>query len=193
MARMICTIAKEIQKAWPNVNHYAAPYLNAMLTLYSIESTYGADDARTIISYFLANASTFRVNLQCFQVNVRCIICLPMEMTMSTNEVKDTTGQDEHLLNLSKCLTDFSNVADTTRAYGLFSVGVKISEDQQTVETFANVVGNRDILFQGIYSELKAQIESGDKLLFSVLTDVLHHLHRDIGNVSEEDRGSTLN
>lgn len=58
--RSISTIAREISVEWKNVSPYAKPYLNAMLTLHSTQDKYGLDDAHSIISYFLANASSFR-------------------------------------------------------------------------------------------------------------------------------------
>ncbi len=60
MARSIRTIAEEIQRTWVKPNYAAKPYLEAMFQLDSINDSYFADDARTIISYFLANAGTFR-------------------------------------------------------------------------------------------------------------------------------------
>ena len=60
IARPISTIARDIRKHWTNVNYAAKPYLEAMLSLESINDTYGYDNARSIVSYFLANASTFR-------------------------------------------------------------------------------------------------------------------------------------
>lgn len=59
--RAICTIAREIKNNWgTKVNYAAKPYLDAMLSLDHIGSRYGYDDARSIILYFLANASTYR-------------------------------------------------------------------------------------------------------------------------------------
>lgn len=60
MARPLSTIASEISNVWTNVNYGAAPYLQAMLTLDSVEDSFGHDSGRSIVLYFLANASTFR-------------------------------------------------------------------------------------------------------------------------------------
>ncbi len=38
----------------------AVPYLDAMRSMTSIDDNYGADSGRTIISYFLSNASYLR-------------------------------------------------------------------------------------------------------------------------------------
>lgn len=58
--RPINSIAIDIQKAWNNVNYAAKPYLDAMLSLQTIHSRYGADGCDSIITYFLCNASSFK-------------------------------------------------------------------------------------------------------------------------------------
>lgn len=59
--RAICSIAREIKSNWgAKVNYAAKPYLDAMLNLDHIGSRYGFDDARSIILYFLSNASSYR-------------------------------------------------------------------------------------------------------------------------------------
>lgn len=45
---------------WTKPHFGAKPYLDAMLSLDSFDATYGADDARSICNYFLANANTWR-------------------------------------------------------------------------------------------------------------------------------------
>lgn len=60
MTRSLSTIARDIYKAWPKVNFAAKPYLEAMLRLDRITDRYGFDDARSIVTYFLGNASSFR-------------------------------------------------------------------------------------------------------------------------------------
>lgn len=58
--RYIFEIANEIRMDWKNVYFGAVPYLDAMFSLRTSSDRYGADDGRTIILYFLANASTYR-------------------------------------------------------------------------------------------------------------------------------------
>lgn len=58
--RPLYTIAREIRRAWAKPYFGAVPYLDAMGSLESIEGRYGYDDARSIVRYFLANASTWR-------------------------------------------------------------------------------------------------------------------------------------
>ena len=47
--RLIRTIAAEIQKTWSKVSPYAEPYLEAMLTLDTIEDNYFFDDGKHMI------------------------------------------------------------------------------------------------------------------------------------------------
>ena len=58
--RPIHEIADEVAKGWPNPHFSAVPYLSAMFTLDRIEDSYGLDSAKSIVLYFLSNASTWR-------------------------------------------------------------------------------------------------------------------------------------
>lgn len=60
MPRAICDIAYDIRKEWKKPYFGAVPYLDAMCGLDSINDSYGADSARSIVLYFLGNAATFR-------------------------------------------------------------------------------------------------------------------------------------
>lgn len=61
MPRPIYQIAQEIQQDWGSkVNFAAKPYLDAMYSLNKIEERYGMDSGRSIVAYFLSNASTWR-------------------------------------------------------------------------------------------------------------------------------------
>jgi len=58
--RPINVIARDIKREWTKINYAAKPYLDAMLDLNSINDSYYNDNARSIVLYFLANASSFR-------------------------------------------------------------------------------------------------------------------------------------
>jgi hypothetical protein len=58
--RPLHEVAKEINQDWKNVYFGARPYLNALYSLDKITDNYGADSAKSIIIYFLGNASTWR-------------------------------------------------------------------------------------------------------------------------------------
>jgi len=56
--RPLFKIAEEIRKDWKKVYFGAVPYLNAMATMSNVEDPYFSDSGRSIVAYFLANAST---------------------------------------------------------------------------------------------------------------------------------------
>ena len=53
-------IAVLISEDWNPANYAAKPYLDAMRSVEDLSSPYGADDGRTIVLYFLSNASSWR-------------------------------------------------------------------------------------------------------------------------------------
>jgi hypothetical protein len=58
--RKISTIASEIYLNWTKPYFGAVPYLDAMQSLETVNDSFGCDDAKTIIIYFLSNATTWR-------------------------------------------------------------------------------------------------------------------------------------
>ena len=60
MSRPIYAIAMEINKIWPDVNFAAQPYLDAMSSIVDINDNFYADTAKSVVRYFLANASSWR-------------------------------------------------------------------------------------------------------------------------------------
>ena len=99
---------------------------------------------------------------------------------MTTSESHDVTAlQDKHLKNLAKSLNRFSTVAEKNEGvYALFSIGVKVADENQ-IETMTTVIGDRNVLFKGLYAELSNLLEAGEDQLFIILTEVLYALHRD--------------
>lgn len=54
-------IAALVRADWqPRVNYAAVPYLEAMELLESIDDAYFQDSGRSVVAYFLNNASTWR-------------------------------------------------------------------------------------------------------------------------------------
>jgi hypothetical protein len=58
--RTIKEIAQDIQSDWKNVNYGAKPYLEVMHRLNGVDDKFMMDDARSILTYFLSNASSYR-------------------------------------------------------------------------------------------------------------------------------------
>jgi len=59
-SRPLREIAAEIRRDWKNPYFGAVPYLQAMGTLGSVNDSYGYDEGRSIVNYFLSNASGWR-------------------------------------------------------------------------------------------------------------------------------------
>jgi hypothetical protein len=60
MTRPLYTIAREISQDWKKPYFGAVPYLQAMSTLDSVEDDYIHDSGKSIVLYFLSNATTWR-------------------------------------------------------------------------------------------------------------------------------------
>jgi hypothetical protein len=60
MTRSIAAIAQEISRDWTKPYFGAVPYLQAMYSLDDITDDYGADSGKSIVLYFLSNASTWK-------------------------------------------------------------------------------------------------------------------------------------
>lgn len=58
--RPIYDIAKEIRQDWKDVYFGAKPYLEAMADLDKVTDYYGADPAKSIVLYFLSNATRWK-------------------------------------------------------------------------------------------------------------------------------------
>ena len=55
--RYLWEIAEEINEKWPRMYFGAAPYVNAMRDLETIDDNYINDSGKSVVLYFLANAS----------------------------------------------------------------------------------------------------------------------------------------
>lgn len=60
MPRLLNIIAKDIRRDWVAMSPAARPYYEAMTVLVSIKDSYGMDNAKSIVLYFLANAASWR-------------------------------------------------------------------------------------------------------------------------------------
>ena len=58
--RPLSEIAREIRATWPRVSFGAVPYLDAMSTLDRVSDRYYADSGKSVVRYFLSNASSWR-------------------------------------------------------------------------------------------------------------------------------------
>lgn len=58
--RTLSAIAQDIRAHWPKPYFGAVPYIQALAGLDSIRDSYGHDNGRSMVLYFLANAGTWR-------------------------------------------------------------------------------------------------------------------------------------
>ena len=58
--KTISQLASIIRKDWGKVYYSAVPYLNAMRSLEKITDKYEMDSGRSVVTYFLANASQWK-------------------------------------------------------------------------------------------------------------------------------------
>ena len=59
--RSLHEIAKEIKKDWGAKMYFGAkPYVDAMICLDSVNDMYGCDTAKSVVAYFLCNATRWR-------------------------------------------------------------------------------------------------------------------------------------
>lgn len=58
--RPLYEIAREIRRTWKNVYFGAVPYLDAMSSLDKVTDRYIMDSGKSIVNYFLANATGWR-------------------------------------------------------------------------------------------------------------------------------------
>jgi hypothetical protein len=58
--RSISELARMCRRDWKKVYFGAVPYLQAMESLASVDDNYGLDDGKSMVIYFLSNASAWR-------------------------------------------------------------------------------------------------------------------------------------
>jgi hypothetical protein len=58
--KSIAEIAAIVRQDWQKVNFGAKPYLDAMQSLHNVKSCLGYDSGKTVVLYFLSNASSWR-------------------------------------------------------------------------------------------------------------------------------------
>ena len=108
--------------------------------------------------------------------------------TIDPSDVKD-----EILLDISEQANETINKVDASEDHAVLYFGVKYTEETDTVkesvETYIMAAGYFGILGEGLYSELKDQLENGQPSLFAILRDVIHDLEEDLNIDPDEDFG----
>lgn len=60
ISQLATVIGADWRKQGKGINYAAKPYLEAMSCLGSVSDNYGADSGRSMVAYFLGNASTWK-------------------------------------------------------------------------------------------------------------------------------------
>jgi len=60
IAQLAGIISADWRTQGKGINFAAKPYLSAMYSLASVNDSYGADSGRSVVAYFLSNASTWK-------------------------------------------------------------------------------------------------------------------------------------
>ena len=101
--------------------------------------------------------------------------------------------KDEILLDVSEHANSIVDKVDASDNHAALYFGVKYAEGSETVkesvETYIMAVGYFGILGEGLYSELRDQLENGQPQLFAILRDVIHDLEEDMNLDPDEDFG----
>jgi hypothetical protein len=58
--RLLNEIARDIRAHWSNIFYGAVPYVDAMYDLRTLDDKYFVDSAKSVVLYFLSNATTWR-------------------------------------------------------------------------------------------------------------------------------------
>lgn len=114
----------------------------------------------------------------------------------------DGNVDDPILKELADCLDPVADKVENSEDHALFVLGVRYmdedSENGEGVQIFINCTGYFGIVAEGLYAELRDQIERGHGALFEVLREVIHDLEEDLGidpdqsTISDEHDGTIL-
>lgn len=104
--------------------------------------------------------------------------------------------EDKILLLAQKASDKILDLVGKSEDHAVFSIAVRLeegeTEDTDQVHTFLDAGGYYGILAQGLYAELRNQIENDQPQLFAILRDVIHDLEEDLGIAPDEDLGENV-
>lgn len=106
---------------------------------------------------------------------------------------RENTSDDPVLFALIEAVDPTIEVVDNSEDYALLVFGTKYDDSDKSkagVATFMSCAGLTGILEEGLYSELRFQIEQGDVLLFNVIRRVISDLQEDL-EINEDELEGT--
>lgn len=111
-------------------------------------------------------------------------------------DLEITDIDDEILLDVSTHSELIAVKVDLSDQHAVFTLAAKYLENdagEESCQTFMMATGFLGVLGEGLYSELRDQIEKGNTSLFSIFRDVVRDLEEDLNIEPEEDFGEDGN
>lgn len=115
------------------------------------------------------------------------------------NDLKD---EDTILHELNEAVDPIADKFEQQDSSSLLVLGAKVvpageGEGEDSVHTYIMVVGYYEILMEGLYAEIKGQIDAGNYSLFNCFRDVVRGLEDEFGidpddDISDEDSSTNL-
>ena len=159
--RPLNVIAREIYRDWKNVSPYAKPYLEAMSTLSSIDDNYGLDSGRSIVAYFLSNASQWKGE-KAKQTKAELKKMLGLRENSRLNETGEWIGDEDDIAWMDALKSEIQKIESETngkvelldirgfdkyqgpyaivningRRYKIWTVGSEYSNDMLWIENY---------------------------------------------------------
>ena len=91
---------------------------------------------------------------------------------------------------------EIADLVGKSEDHGFLIIGVKLTEgeteDHDTVETVLDAGGYYGILAQGLFAELKSQLESDQPQLFAILRQVIRDLEEEFELEPDDDLGDNV-
>jgi hypothetical protein len=103
---------------------------------------------------------------------------------------RKNTNDDPVLFALTEAIEPTLKTLETSEDYSLLVIGTKYDDSNkghEGVVTFMACSGLTGILEEGLYSELRFQIEEGDVHLFNLLRNVINDLEEDLEIDDDEE------
>ncbi len=95
-----------------------------------------------------------------------------------------TEEENSILHELDSIVEPIADKFENREDAALFTLGCHAStgeDDNQLIQTYIMMVGYFDILAEGLYAELKSQVEQDNLMLFNCFREVIRDLEQELG------------
>ncbi len=111
--RPLRDIAQEIYQDWRPVSPYAKPYLEAMSTLSSIDDNYMMDSGRSVVAYFLSNASQWKGETA-KRIKAELKKMLGLRESSRLNETGEWAGDEDDMAWINSLKSEIQKIESET-------------------------------------------------------------------------------